>query len=112
MMSTSHYSKCTFCHGTTEEKFEVERITAVFGKRDRRMFKVQWTDHPGEDSWVHEESLMKDGCKPSIDKFWTISHDIIGLLHHSEHGRVLGASRMLPQVLTLARKHINISPEL
>ena len=68
-----HSSKCTFCYSVNEEKFEVESIKAVFGKKERRMFEVRWTNHPGEDSWVLEDSLMEDGCKPAIDEFWTSS---------------------------------------
>ena len=70
-----HSCNCAFRDGlgVTEEEFTVDRITAVFGKKERRMFKVKWTDHPGKDSWEFEETLKKDGCKESIDDFWATS---------------------------------------
>ena len=71
-------------YGTTEKKFEVEKIIDVFGKKARRMFKVQWRKHPGKDSWQHENSLLEDGCKESIDDYWTSSKSNPALDFHPD----------------------------
>ena len=52
-----HHNSCRFNYNTSEEADEVEKLTAVYGWSSRRLFKVQWTDYPGEDSWVPEDLL-------------------------------------------------------
>ena len=65
-----HCCACNFNYGLTEKTWEVEEILAVFGKADRKLFLVKWTNHPGEDSWQKEDSLIQDGCAESIKDFW------------------------------------------
>ena len=65
-----HSASCKFNYGTTEETFAVQNIKEVFGKKVRRLFLVEWRDHPGSDSWEPEHMLLEDGCKPTIDEFW------------------------------------------
>ena len=66
-----HATTCDFNYGVTSNYFEVEKIKAVFGKSQRKLFLVSWKGYgEEEDSWVTEHSLMRDGCKESIDDFW------------------------------------------
>ena len=53
----------------------MDRIVAVFGKRNRRLYKMQWTSHPGEDSWEAGHTLLQDGCKEAIDEFWAKTNE-------------------------------------
>ena len=49
----------------------VNHIRAVFGKAERKLFLVRWEGYEEEDdSWETEHSLLRDGCKESIDEFW------------------------------------------
>ena len=64
-----HICNCDYNYGITDEKWEVERIIDVFGNATRKLFLVQWTDRPGEDSWQKEHSLLQDGCYPIIKEF-------------------------------------------
>ena len=59
-----HACSCNYNYGLTEEKWEVDKILAVYGKAERKLFLVKWTDRPGEDSWQKEHSLLQDGCMP------------------------------------------------
>ena len=68
-----HSCNCDYNYGLTEQKWEVERIIDVFGNATRKLFLVQWTGRPGEDSWQKEHSLLQDGCYPSIKAFWNRS---------------------------------------
>ena len=68
-----HSCNCDYNYGLTEKKWEVERIIDVFGNASRKLFLVQWTGRPGEDSWQKEHSLLQDGCYPSIKAFWNRS---------------------------------------
>ena len=70
---TTHSCSCEFNYGLTDEKWEVAQILAVFGNATRKLFLVQWEDHPGEDSWEKEHSLLEDGCAESIKDFWNRS---------------------------------------
>ena len=65
-----HRNNCSYNYGTTDKAWEVDKILNVFGKADHKLFLVQWTDKPGEDSWQPEHLLLRDGCKESIDDFW------------------------------------------
>ena len=52
LANTSKWKKC-------------ERSTA------KRLFLVKWEGYPeSENSWMPEGSLLRDGCKESIDAFW------------------------------------------
>ena len=68
-----HSAGCKFNHGATEETFEVNDIKAVYGRAVRKLYLVEWRDHPGKDSWEPEHMLLEDGCKPTIDEFWARS---------------------------------------
>ena len=48
----------------------MEKIIAVYGKAQRRLFLVRWANYPGQDSWQKEHSLLQDGRKDVIDDFW------------------------------------------
>ena len=37
-----HRSRCIFNYNTTDEVYTLEKITAVFGHKDARWFKVKW----------------------------------------------------------------------
>ena len=65
-----HTCNCNYNYGLTDAKWEVERIIGVFGNSSRKLFLVQWTGRPGEDSWQKEHSLLEDGCAQSIKQFW------------------------------------------
>lgn len=41
-----HRSTCNFGYGTTAEKFEVAKVTDVYGKSSRKLYKVKWTGYP------------------------------------------------------------------
>ena len=46
-------------------------VRAVYGKASRKLFLVKWEGYPESDnSWMPEGSLLRDGCKESIDEFW------------------------------------------
>ena len=70
-----HRISCTFNYGTTANAFPVEEVRAVFGKRERRLFKVKWQgyaeDHPKATTREPKYLLLMDGCKESIDEFWS-----------------------------------------
>ena len=59
-------------HSTTSENFVVGEITVVFGKTNRKLYKVWWENYPDpkEDTWETEKMLLEDGCREVIDKFW------------------------------------------
>ena len=42
----------------------------MFGTPKDRWYRVEWVDHPGEDSWEPERSLTRQGCEASIKTFW------------------------------------------
>lgn len=65
-----HKASCDKWHGLTEEEYEIEAINAVFGTTEDRWYRVEWTDHPGKDSWEPERSLIRQGCEASIKIFW------------------------------------------
>ena len=66
----THTSSCPYNYDTTQNFFEIERIVGVYGHNRRKLFKVQWRGYKGADSWEPEHSLLRDGCKDSIDEFW------------------------------------------
>ena len=68
-----HSSTCNFNYGLTDQKWEVEKIIAVFGRAERKLFLVRWANRPGEDSWQKEHSLLQDGCAESIKEYWNNS---------------------------------------
>ena len=51
----------------------MKKIYAVFGWAHHKLFKVEWEGHPGKDSWMPEDLLIKDGCRESIKSFWSSS---------------------------------------
>ena len=69
-----HRATCTFNYATTNEVYEVEEIRDVFGRAERKLFKVKWAGYAEDDadatSWEPERLLLRDGCKDSIDDFW------------------------------------------
>ena len=64
-----HAAHCAFNYQNTSQYTPIEEIIAVFGKAKRKLFLVKWEEHPGEDSWLPEHSLLEDGYKDSIDEF-------------------------------------------
>ena len=68
-----HKASCSKWHGLSEEEFEIKRINAAFGTPKDRWFRVEWTGHPGKDSWEPERSLTRQGCEASIKAFWDSS---------------------------------------
>ena len=66
-----HKCSCRFGYTWISEKqYEVAEILDVFGRIERRLFLVRWTNYPGEDSWQSGHMLMEDGCMESIKEFW------------------------------------------
>ena len=66
----THATTCQFNYVNTSEYFEVEKILAVYGKSTRKLFLVSWKGYPDSaNSWLPERSLLRDGCKESIDEF-------------------------------------------
>ena len=65
-----HVNSCAYNYANTSKYFEVKQILDVYGKAERRLFLVDWENHPGKESWLTEHSLLSDGCKDSIDDFW------------------------------------------
>ena len=67
----THTTTCHFNYANTSKYFEVEEVLAVFGKASRKLFLVKWEGYPeSRNSWLPEQSLLRDGCKESIDAFW------------------------------------------
>ena len=67
----THTTTCPFNYANSSKYFEVEEVRAVYGKASRKLFFVKWEGYPEtENSWVPEGSLLRDGCKESIDDFW------------------------------------------
>ena len=66
-----HRESCNF-HYSTTKKYEVEKITAVFGKSELKLYKVRWKYYPDpdEDTWETEKMLWEDGCREAIEDFW------------------------------------------
>ena len=67
-----HRASCNCGYSTTEKKFVVGEVTAVFGKASRNLYKVRWENYPdpNEDTWETEKMLLEDGCREAIDDFW------------------------------------------
>ena len=66
-----HATTCDFNYAVSSKYYEVDRILKVYGKARRKLFLVRWEGYTEEDdSWVTEHSLLRDGCKDSIDEFW------------------------------------------
>ena len=66
-----HATTCDFNYGVSSKYYEVEKVMAVYGKASRKLFRVRWAGYgEDEDSWETEHSLLRDGCKESIDDFW------------------------------------------
>ena len=68
-----HMASCDKWHGLTDEEFEIDEINAVFGTPSDRWYRVSWSQHPGEDSWEPENSLVDQGCQEAIKDFWLSS---------------------------------------
>ena len=67
----THTTTCPFNYANTSKYFDVEAIRAVYGKAERKLFLVKWEGYEeSENSWLPEQSLLRDGCKESIDAFW------------------------------------------
>ena len=77
-----HRAQYKFNYGTTEESFTVKGIKEVYGKAARRLYLVEWCDHPGSESWEPEHLLLEDGCKPTIDEFWLRSKKNLASAYH------------------------------
>ena len=56
--------------GASDSTILIKCINAVFGTPQHRWFRVEWEDHPGEDSWEPGRSLERQGCKGVIKDFW------------------------------------------
>ena len=70
MLILIHANSCPFNYDNTSEYYEVEEIRSVYGKASRKLFLVKWEGYGEErNSWVPEGSLLRDGCKESIDAF-------------------------------------------
>ena len=67
-----HRSSCNFGYCTTAEKSVVSKIVDVFGKKQRKLYKVKWEGYPDseEDTWESEKMLLEDGCREAIEDFW------------------------------------------
>ena len=62
-----HKASCVFNYDTTDDVYEIENITNVFGHIDNRWFLVKWKGYD-EMEWEREHLLARDGCfasKPS-----------------------------------------------
>ena len=67
----THASTCQFNYVNTSRYFHVEEILKVYDKSTRKFYFVSWEGYPdSKNSWIPERSLLRDGCKVSIDKFW------------------------------------------
>ena len=55
---------------TTAGKYEVTGISAVFGRKSRKLHKVKWEGYPdsNEDTWGTEKILLEDGCREVIHR--------------------------------------------
>ena len=58
-----HTAACNKWHGLSEETYTINRIDAVFGRPQDRWFRVEWENHPDQDSWEPERSLISQGCE-------------------------------------------------
>ena len=65
-----HKAICVFNYDTTDEVYEIENITNVFGHIDNRWFLVKWKGYD-EKEWEREHLLVRDGCGDTIRAFWT-----------------------------------------
>ena len=65
-----HRSNCKYGYNTTEEYYELEDITRVFGSKESRWFEIKWTGYP-EPEWERENLLLRDGCQDEIRDFWS-----------------------------------------
>ena len=90
-------------------------LKEVYGKAERKLFLVQWADHPGEDSWLPEHALLRDGCKQSIDDFWLITgknpaRDFYHDKHNKPHCLICGwASKSTKFATRCLKAHITRS---
>ena len=64
-----HKASCVFNYDTTDEVYEIENITNVFGHIDNRWFLVKWKGYD-EKEWEREHLLVRDGCGDTIRAFW------------------------------------------
>ena len=65
-----HRAQCIHDYNTSDEVFELEDITCVFGLRNGRWFQVISVGHEKED-WEREHLLVRDDCTDSIRNFWS-----------------------------------------
>ena len=66
----THTSTCPFNYVNSSKYYEVKEVLAVYGKAVRKLFLIKWEGYPADsNSWVPEHSLLRDGCKESIDAF-------------------------------------------
>ena len=68
----NHRASCVFNYDTTDEVYELERITDVFGHIDNRWFLVKWKGYEDME-WEREHLLTRDGCGDTIRSFWATS---------------------------------------
>ena len=67
----THTSTCPFNYANSIKYYEVEEVLTVYGKASHKLFLIKWEGYPADsNSWVPEHSLLRDGCKESIDAFW------------------------------------------
>ena len=69
-----HRNNCNYNYNTSEKPHEVKEIVGVYGRTERKLFKVSWAGCPGQDSWVPEHLLLRDNCAESIEDFWANSN--------------------------------------
>ena len=67
-------ARCSCAHSLSEKEFDLEKINSVFGTPQHRWYRVEWSDHPGKDTWEPERSLVDQGCSESIKDFWDKTH--------------------------------------
>ena len=65
-------AQCAYNYDTTDEIFDLEEATAVFGHKDARWFRLKRAGYDKEE-WEREHLLTRDGCTDSIRNFWSRS---------------------------------------
>ena len=69
-----HQASCNCQHGLAEEEDEFGDIDTAFGTVEQRWYRVQWSQHPGKDTWEPERSLRRQGLGEAIRNFWVKSN--------------------------------------
>ena len=58
-----HRASCVFAYAVTEERFVIEEILAVFGKKEARWFLVKW------EGYAEPEYLLELDAKDAVRYF-------------------------------------------